>query len=318
MYDSNTDATVGLSDNRLGNDAVTESYTNAVFLDKNVGTAKTVNVSGISISGTDAGNYTLQDTTASTTANITPAPLTVTATGINRVYDAGTDAAVDLSDNRLGSDVLSDSYASAEFLDKNVGTAKTVTVSGIAISGTDAGNYTLQNTTASTTANITPAPLTVTATAQNKVYDGTTAATVSLATNALAGDQVAAAESAATFADKNVGSAKMVTVSGITTSGTDAGNYTLQNTTATTSASITPATLVVTANNATKVYDAANPALTAAITGFVAGDDAGVVSGTASLSTTATTTSDVGTYPINVARGRSSPSITHSASSPAR
>ena len=82
---------------------------------------------------------------------------------------------------------------------------------------------------------------------------------MSLATNALAGDQYAAAESAATFADKNVGSAKTVNVSGISISGTDAGNYALQNTTATTSASITPATLTVTANNATRVYGAPIP-----------------------------------------------------------
>jgi prepilin-type processing-associated H-X9-DG protein len=38
-------------------------------------------VGGISISGADAGDYTLQNTIATTTANITPAPLTVTATG---------------------------------------------------------------------------------------------------------------------------------------------------------------------------------------------------------------------------------------------
>src|SRR5205823_1626250 len=54
--------------------------TSASFGDKNVGNGKVVGVSGISISGADAGNYSLQNTTASTTANITPATLTVTAT----------------------------------------------------------------------------------------------------------------------------------------------------------------------------------------------------------------------------------------------
>ena len=163
VYDANTDATVSLADNRLGNDAVTDSYAGASFTNKNVGTARTVNVTGIAISGADAGNYTLQNTTASTNAAITPAPLTVTATGVNRVYDAGIDATVSLSDDRLGNDVLAEGYATAAFTSKNVGTARTVNVSGIAISGIDAGNYTLQNTTASTTANITPAPLTVSA-----------------------------------------------------------------------------------------------------------------------------------------------------------
>jgi hypothetical protein len=48
--------------------------------------AKTVNVSGISISGLDAGNYTF-NSTATTIANITARALTVSATAVNKVYD---------------------------------------------------------------------------------------------------------------------------------------------------------------------------------------------------------------------------------------
>jgi len=44
-----------------------------------------VSVSGISISGPDAGNY-LANPTASTTADITPALVTVTADNRSRVY----------------------------------------------------------------------------------------------------------------------------------------------------------------------------------------------------------------------------------------
>ena len=51
-----------------------------------------------------------------------------------------------------------------------MGTGKIVTVSGITITGADAGNYTLANTTASTTADITPAPLTIAADNQIMVY----------------------------------------------------------------------------------------------------------------------------------------------------
>ena len=43
--------------------------------------------------------------------------------------------------------------------------------------------------------------------------------------------------------------------------------------------SITPAALTVTANNATKVYGASLPVLTARITGFANGDSISVVSG---------------------------------------
>src|SRR5207249_517176 len=149
-------------DDRVSGDVFTDSYTSAAFDNKNVGTAKPVSVSGISISGTDAGNYTF-NTSATTTANITPRALTISAAGVNKVYDGNTTATVTLSDNRVSGDVFTDSYTSATFNNKTVGTAKPVSVSGISISGTDAANYTF-NTTSSTTANITARALTVSAT----------------------------------------------------------------------------------------------------------------------------------------------------------
>jgi hypothetical protein len=168
-YDGITAASVTLADNRVSGDTFTVSYTSATFVDKNVGTGKTVTVNGISILGGASANYALQNTTATTTANITARALTVTATGVNKVYDGTTSAAVTLSDNRVAGDLFTDSYTSASFSDKNVGNGKTVSVSGISISGTDAGNYTF-NTTASTTADITPRPVTVTADAKSKTY----------------------------------------------------------------------------------------------------------------------------------------------------
>src|SRR5439155_12758650 len=154
---------------------------------KTAGTGKTVTATGLSLSGADAANYQLGSTTATTTAAIAVRPLAVSATGVNRAYDATTGATVTLSDNRVSGDSLSTSYGSASFADKNIGTAKTVSVNAIAISGTDAANY-AANTTASTTANITARSLTVSATGVNRVYDGTTNATVTLTDNRVAGD----------------------------------------------------------------------------------------------------------------------------------
>lgn len=102
----------------------------------------------------DKPNYNSVDS-AAVAFTISPAPLTVSAVGINRVYNGTTTATVTLSDNHLGNDNVVDSYTSANFADPFVGTGKTVTVTGIHISGLDAGNYALQNTTAITTANIT-------------------------------------------------------------------------------------------------------------------------------------------------------------------
>src|SRR5207247_3876577 len=106
-----------------------------------------------------------------TTAAIAARPLAVSATGVNRAYDGTTSATVTLSDNRVTGDSLTTSYGSASFADKNVGTAKTVSVSGITVTGTDAANYTA-NTTASATADITNRSLAVSATGLNKTSDG--------------------------------------------------------------------------------------------------------------------------------------------------
>jgi filamentous hemagglutinin family protein len=291
IYDGGTVATVTLGDNRVAGDALTLSDTSAAFSDKNVANGKTVNISGISLGGTDAGNYTLVNATASTIADITPLALTVSASGVNRVYDATTVATVNLSDNHLLSDSLNLAYNAASFADKNVGTGKAVSVSGIDVTGADAGNYTF-NTSAGTTADITPASLTVSGLmAQNKVYDATTVATITgaAAFSGVLGTDVVTLGGSASFADKNVGIAKpvSVSVSGLTLSGTDAGNYTLANTTTSTTADITPASLTVsglTAQN--KVYDATTVATitgTAAFSG-VLGTDVVTLGGSASAS----------------------------------
>src|SRR5206468_4875415 len=123
---------------------------------------------GISISATDSGNSTA-DRDTSATAYTTPRTLHVTATADNKGYDGTTAAVAHLSDDRVIGDVFTDSYTSASFADKNVANGKTVTVTGISISGTDAGNYTA-NTSTTATADITPRTLHVTATADNKGY----------------------------------------------------------------------------------------------------------------------------------------------------
>src|SRR5207244_1120248 len=108
--------------------------------------------------------------------------LAVSATGVNKVYDGTSSTTVTLSDNRVSGDSLTASFGGASFADKNIGAAKTVSVSVITVTGTDAANYTA-NTTASTAADITARALVVSATGVNKVYDGVTNATVTLSDN---------------------------------------------------------------------------------------------------------------------------------------
>jgi len=81
------------------------------------------------------------------------------------------------------------------------------------------------------------------------------------------------------------------------------GNYTLTYVAA--SLTITKATLTVTADNKTKVLNAANPPFTASYSGFKNGETLATsgVSGSPSLTTTATTTSPVSSYLITAAMG---------------
>jgi hypothetical protein len=173
----------------------------------------------------------------------------------------------------IGSDDVSLTVGSASFADKNAGNGKTVTATGLALSGGAAANYILGSSTATTTASITPATLHVSATGQDKVYDGTTTATVSLSDDRLAGDAFTASYSAAAFSDKNAGTAKTVSVSGISLSGADAGNYAF-NSTANASADITARALSVSAVTDSKTYDGtAGSSATPVITGSVAPGD---------------------------------------------
>jgi len=258
VYDANTaDAATLASSGVFAGDAVNFTDTSATFADKNVGNGKTVSVSGIGAAGSDAGNYLLNNTTATTSANITPLAITVAATGANKVYDANTaDAATLASSGVLAGDTVNFTDSAATFADKNVGTGKTVSVSGISAAGTDAGNYSY-NTTASTSANITPATLTVTGTvATNRAYDGTVTDTLKGAALAgvLGSDTVMLGnDTTGTFYDKNVGTGKAVTAT-MTIGGTDAGDYRLTQPGGLT-ANITPKVIAVAAIGSNKVYD---------------------------------------------------------------
>jgi hypothetical protein len=300
VYDGTvTDAVTLASVGVLAGDSVTFGDTSAAFNDKNVGTGKSVSISGISASGADAGNYTLNNLAATTTANITPLGITVTGTGSNKVYDGTAADAVTLaSAGVLAGDTLTFADTSAAFDNKDAGTSKTVSISGITAGGTDAGNYTL-NGTAATTANITPLAITVTSTGSNKVYDGTVTDAVTLASvGVLAGDTVAFGDTSAAFNDKNVGNGKSVIVSGISASGSDAGNYTV-NASATTRANISPATLTETANPANG-GGGKLPTLSGTLAGFVLGDTAeNSTTGQLVWVTDAPTHPNPGTYSID-------------------
>ena len=207
--------------------------------------------SGVPVTGvTDAGTYTVKiDVTAGDgyngvsnmyheewTFTITRRPVTVT--GImakDKPYDGTTDVIFDYSQVHFEGLMDGDSLtvkAFGGFEDKNVGENKTVRISGMILQGESESNYVFgegQQTTA--TADITPVELTITdMTVGNKVYDGTTEATITAA----AFDGVVAGESlisgrdytiSGVYEDAAVGTGKKVTATVTLTE--NAKNYTL-------------------------------------------------------------------------------------------
>jgi subtilisin-like proprotein convertase family protein len=171
----------------------------------------------------------------------------------NKPYDGNTSATISSYSltGVINSDDVSLSGGTAAFDNANAGTGKTVTATGLGLSGAKAGNYTLSSTTAATTADITPVAVTIASgiAADDKVYDGTTTATIRSNTvvlsGVLGGDAANVALSTngytASFATATVGSGKTVTVSGLSLTGGAAANYTLTQPTLT--AAITPGTV---------------------------------------------------------------------------
>ena len=157
---------------------------------------------------------------------------------------------------------------------------------------TYAGGANHNGSSGSDTFTIAPKSVTASFTTANKVYDGTTAATVQgTVVGKLTGDTVNLTGGVAAFQNKNAGTGKTVDISGFVLSGASAGNYTLVAGPWTAVADITKAPLTVTADNKTMVLNGSVPALTYTFAGFVGGENLGSsgITGAASCSTSSGT-----------------------------
>ena len=300
-YDGTTSAALSTGaavfNGRIGSDVLSVTGT-ATFADKHAGTGKAISISGLSLGGADATNYTLQTTTANGVGDIAAKALTLTGvSGVNRVYDGTTTAGISggsLS-GFVGSETVTLAGLSGTFANKNVGNAKAITVSDATlVDGTNGGlasNYTVA-TPAGLSANVTQATISSIGNIAvlDKVYDGNATATLSAGgatfNGMILGDSLALNATTATFANKNAGNGKSVAVSGITLGGADAGNYTLTSTTASTTGNITPKALTITGMSAVnKVYNGTTSANVSggAISGLVGSETVGVTGLTASF-----------------------------------
>jgi hypothetical protein len=303
VYDASTAAVLNLTGVTLTNGAAnatdhkfysadTVTLVNAgasgAFANANVGIAKAVAVSGFTLTGTDAGNYSVTDA-SSASASISAKALTVSGLSApnSKVYDGSRSAVVTsaptlLSAQAAGSGTGADGTpfvgdtihfvgaASGNYNTKDVASANTVTFAGLT---SDNPNYTF--TLGTQAATITPKALTISGiTAADRMYDGTSQATVSTVgvTNAVlvngglvSGDAVTVAATGVfrnalnTANDANVAVNKTVALTS-TYSGADASNYNITGQ-ATTQANVTvhPVTL-----SASKSFDGSDD-----LTGYV-------------------------------------------------
>ena len=251
----------------------------------------------LSVSLSNPSDYTVGVTNGSHT--ITPAIITLNGiTAQNKVYDATTAATLNVGTITTSGVIAGDtvtlntSTLSGAFADKNVGNAKTVLISGVVLAGASSSNYQLSggaNTT--TTANITPAPLSIAGSNLTTTYNGSTQSLVApTVTGLIAGDNVIASGNAT---GTNAGSYTAT----YTATGVDAGNYTITSNAPV--LTINKASLVVTANNAAKIYGQADPTLTATVSGLQGSDTSSVISPAYTLTRAAG--SDAGPYAITAA-----------------
>jgi hypothetical protein len=268
QYDRTTTGSVsGASSGIILGDTVSFNTT-AEFTDRNVG-SRSINITGASLGGTHAGNYSLASTTGSATANITAKPLSVSGLSASeKVYDATTAATITGTASFSGvidGDTVTINTASVTgaFATKDVGVSKAINLSGVTLTGAQSGNYTVASVSG-VNATITAKNVNVSGlTSNNKVYNanqdailGGTAAITGGASSADDGKFYTAdtltvgGTASGMFASKDVGN-RAITVSSNSLGNNTAGNYTLVQQTGL-SADITPYAVNFTGS---RIYD---------------------------------------------------------------
>uniref|UniRef100_UPI003BA62DEE MBG domain-containing protein n=1 Tax=Niveispirillum sp. TaxID=1917217 RepID=UPI003BA62DEE len=250
-----------------------------------VGTA-TIGGSGASYSG---GVYQFAYTG---TLAITPAALTVTASGVTKTYGN----AVSVTGYTTSGLVTGDSIASVTLLPSggtSVGDAPgTYTISASGATGTGLSNYSITYVAGSLV--VDPAALTITASNVTKTYGNAVSVTGFTSSGLVNGDTLTGVTLLASGGTGTAANAGSYTISVSGAAGTGLSNYSITYTNGT--LVVNPAALTVTASGATKTYGNAISLTGYTSSGLINGDSISAVSLT---STGAGTASNVGSYTIS-------------------
>jgi filamentous hemagglutinin family protein len=250
------------------------------------------NPDGYANTGTEISAY------AAKVAGVVDAKAWVFAGGSNKIYDGTTAAVLALVGMPPEGGAVALIPGMASFLNKDVGTGKTINFDGYRIGGQDAGRFALFAGAGNTTADVTPRALTVTAPAVAKTY-GQTPTLTAFTTLGLVGG-----ETVGSVTETSPGTAATASVAGgpypITPSSASGGTFAASNYAivyVNGLLTVIPTDLTVTASAATMTYGQ-TPTLTAfTTTGLMNGETVGSVTGT-SPGTAATASVAGGPYVI--------------------
>ena len=288
--ETGADVTFDKSGIVAGDEAKVALAVTGTFADKNAAADKTVDLVW-SLTGEAAGNYELSGNLTETTADITAKKITVTAADVTATY--GQDYTLTHNGVLLGSDTFT---GALEVKDAAYSTAHKLMVGTYTIGqGNLSAGSNYEITFVDGTLTIDKAALSVaTMTATDRAYNGTTAVELNGYTfNGLVGADAVTLTATGTAASKNAGT-QNVTFSNLAIDGADKDNYTFNAAApaGTVSVAISKAAISITANNAGKVYNTADPALGYTVTAgeLFAGD---------SIALSREAGDDVGTYAIN-------------------
>jgi hypothetical protein len=297
VYDATTAAHLNLGNAMLvgvfNGDTVTLNTSGATgtFASKDVGTGINVAVSGLSLGGAQAGDYSLTQPT--TSANITARALTITANSTSKTYGdtvtfTGSEFSV-TSGTLFNGDISSVTLSSA-------GAAATAPVTAPGFhypivpsnaQGSGPNNYTIRYLNGSLT--VTPRGTSVTPNAAGKTYGDPDPTLTGTLNGFLAADNVTATYSR-TAGETVLGGP--YTISATLSPTAVLSNYSITYNTA--NFTITPRSASVTPDAKSKTYGDPDPTLTGALGGFLAADNV-----TATYSRTAGETVLGGPYTIS-------------------
>ena len=234
------------------------------------------------VTGTNVGDYAI--TVVSGMLTVTQATLTITVGNATRTYGAANPAFGSTVSGALNGDTFINTYSTTATVASSVGSYPINDTLG----GPAAANYTIQVTPGTLTITQTSVTVTVAANNATRNYGASDPVFTSTVSGALNGDTFTITYATTDTPVSPVGTYTIVP----TVSGAAAANYSTI-TTSNGTLTITPAILIVTANNVSRVYDTANPNFSGTTAGLFNSDT--VVT---TFTSPAVLNSPVGAYPI--------------------